>query len=198
MCPPLAARLKDAQLITDVKHRQLRVRVHTFAAATFVMVGDAYAFVDPMFSSGVNLAMNSAFESASAVDHWLKGEFKVAEKQFRRFEKVMIHGPKMFSWFIYRITSPAIRKIFMQPRNVWRMQEALLSILAGDLFRDTPVGPRLLAFKFIYYVSCVSIWPQAFKTWLWRRNNVKKASSEAPTGAVYIQDSDGRSRSAQS
>jgi len=86
----------------------------------------------------------------------------------------------------------------MHPRNVWRMQEALLSILAGDLFRGTPVGPRLLAFKFIYYASCLSIWPQAFKTWLWRRNNVKNASSEAPTGAVYIQDPDGRSRPAQS
>src|SRR4030095_7363461 len=65
----------------------------------FVMIGDAFAFVDPMFSSGVYLAMNSAFEGATAVDHWLKGEFKVAEKQFRRFEKVMIRGPKMFSWF---------------------------------------------------------------------------------------------------
>jgi hypothetical protein len=26
----------------------------------FMMIGDAYAFVDPMFSSGVYLAMNSA------------------------------------------------------------------------------------------------------------------------------------------
>jgi len=199
LAPKLAERLKDATLLEPATSTGNYAYDSKFCRGDrFVMVGDAFAFVDPMFSSGVYLAMNSAFESATAVDHWLKGEFKVAEKQFRRFEKVMIRGPKMFSWFIYRITSPAIRKIFMQPRNVWRMQEALLSILAGDLFRNTPVGPRLLGFKFIYYASCVSILPQAFKAWLWRRDNVKKASSEAPTGAVYIQDSDGRSRSAQS
>jgi hypothetical protein len=87
----------------------------------------------------------------------------------------MVHGPKMFSWFIYRITSPAIRKIFMQPRNVWRMQEAMLSILAGDLFRDTPVGPRFIGFKFIYYTSCLTILPAAFKTWLWRRKNIRES-----------------------
>ena len=34
----------------------------------FVMVGDAFCFVDPMFSTGVYLAMNSAFEASKAVD----------------------------------------------------------------------------------------------------------------------------------
>jgi hypothetical protein len=86
----------------------------------------------------------------------------------------MTHGPKMFSWFIYRITSPAIRNIFMYPRNVWRMQEAMLSILAGDLFRNTPVGPRLIGFKFIYYSNCLTILPAAIKTWLWRRRNIRE------------------------
>ena len=31
-----------------------------------------------------------------------------------------------FSWFIYRMTSPAIRELFMNPRNYFRMQEAVL------------------------------------------------------------------------
>jgi flavin-dependent dehydrogenase len=139
------------------------------------MIGDAYAFVDPMFSSGVYLAMNSAFESVVAVDHVLRGERRQAEQAFKQLEKVLKHGPKMFSWFIYRITSPAIRNLFMNPRNVWRMQEALLSILAGDLFRSTPVGPRMLGFKFVYYCHCIRIFPKAFKTWVWRRRNVKAA-----------------------
>ncbi|MEO8152616.1 MAG: NAD(P)/FAD-dependent oxidoreductase [Rhizobacter sp.] len=191
LAPKLAERLKDATMIEPATTTGNYAYDSKFCRGDrFVMIGDAFAFVDPMFSSGVFLAMNSAFESATAVDHWLKGEAQMAEKQFRRFERVMIHGPKMFSWFIYRITSPAIRKIFMQPRNVWRMQEALLSILAGDLFRDTPVWPRLIGFKFIYYCSCISIWPQAFKAWVWRRRNVKMAAGDQPTGAVYIQDKD--------
>jgi flavin-dependent dehydrogenase len=149
----------------------------------FAIIGDAYAFIDPMFSSGVFLAMHSAFESAKAVDLWLHGDLKAAEKAFRRFEHTMVHGPKMFSWFIYRITSPAIRRLFMQPRNIWRMQEALLSILAGDIFRNTPVYPRLLGFKVIYYCSCLTVWPQALKTWATRRRN-HRATLAAESGAA--------------
>jgi flavin-dependent dehydrogenase len=197
LAPKLAERLKDARMIEPATSTGNYAYNSKFCRGDrFVMIGDAFAFVDPMFSSGVFLAMNSAFESAAGVDLWLKGEERAAEKQFRRFEGVMKHGPKMFSWFIYRITSPAIRKIFMQPRNVWRMQEALLSILAGDLFRDTPVGPRLWGFKFIYYASCISLFPQAVKTWAWRRANVKRAAEEKLTGAVYVQDQGVRSESA--
>ncbi|MDO8770326.1 MAG: NAD(P)/FAD-dependent oxidoreductase [Burkholderiaceae bacterium] len=185
LAPKLAERLKDATLLEPATSTGNYAYDSKFCRGDrFAMVGDAYAFVDPMFSSGVYLAMNSAFESATAVDLWLRGEAKEAEKAFRHFEKVMRHGPHMFSWFIYRITSPAIRKIFMQPRNVWRMQEALLSILAGDVFRNTPVRPRLWGFKFIYYCSCVSILPAAIKTWAWRRRNLKETlQQQAPVQA---------------
>ena len=174
--PKLAERLKDATLLEPATSTGNYAYDSKFCRGDrFVMIGDAYAFVDPMFSSGVFLGMNSAFEASIAVDHYLKGEFKMAEKQFRHLEKVLKRGPKLFSWFIYRITSPAIRKIFMHPRNLLRMQEALLSILAGDLFRNTPIGPRMLAFKFTYYCSCLTILPQAVKTFFWRRNNIKQA-----------------------
>jgi hypothetical protein len=43
------------------------------------------------------------------------------------------------------------------------------------LFRNTPVGPRMLGFKFIYYCNCIGILPQAFRTWAWRRRNVRAA-----------------------
>ena len=181
LAPRLADRLQDATLISPATATGNYAYDSKYCRGDrFVMIGDAFAFVDPMFSSGVYLAMNSAFESAAAVHHWLIGESKLAEQRFRRFDKVMRHGPKMFSWFIYRITSPAIRNIFMRPRNMWRMQEALLSILAGDLFRDTPLWPRLLGFKLLYYVHCIAIFPQAFRTWMWRRRNVRDALNETP------------------
>lgn len=180
LAPKLAERLKDATLLEPATATgNYAYDSKLCRGERFVMIGDAYAFVDPMFSSGVYLAMNSAFDSVVAVDHWLKGETQLAERAFRRLEKAMKHGPNMFSWFIYRITSPAIRNIFMNPRNVWRMQEALLSILAGDLFRDTPIGPRMLGFKLIYYCNCLSILPQAIRTWAWRRRNVKDALRDA-------------------
>jgi flavin-dependent dehydrogenase len=38
------------------------------AGDRFVMIGDAFAFVDPVFSSGVYLAMNSAQFAAGVID----------------------------------------------------------------------------------------------------------------------------------
>jgi flavin-dependent dehydrogenase len=191
LAPKLAARLKDATLLEPATSTGNYAYDAKFCRGDrFVMLGDAYAFVDPMFSSGVYLAMNSAFEGAKAVDLWLQGEAKEAEKAFQHFEKIMLHGPRMFTWFIYRITSPAIRKIFMYPRNVWRMQEALLSLLAGDIFRNTPIWPRLLGFKFIYYFSCLSILPDTIKMWKKRRNNLKavlqdQSSTSSASQSLY-------------
>ena len=37
--------------------------------------------------------------------------------------------------------------------------------------------------------------PQAIKTWLWRRGNVKRAAEEQPTGALYLQDKGARPES---
>ncbi|MFT3735867.1 MAG: NAD(P)/FAD-dependent oxidoreductase [Rhodocyclaceae bacterium] len=174
LAPKLAERLKDAKMMEPATATgNYAYDSEICRGDRFVMVGDAFAFVDPMFSSGVLLAMTSAFEATVAVDFWLRGEQKLADKSFKRYDKVLRHGPKMFSWFIFRITSPAIRKMFMQPGNPLRMQEALISILAGDLFRDTPIWPRLLGFKFLYYAYCVRIFPKALKTWLWRRSVIE-------------------------
>lgn len=44
----------------------------------------------------------------------------------------MRHGPKQFSWLIYRVTNPTMRELFMDPSSAGRRKSALLSVLAGD------------------------------------------------------------------
>jgi hypothetical protein len=68
----------------------------------------------------------------------------------------MRRGPRVFSWFIYRMTRPAMRDLFMAPRNVLRMKEALLSLLAGDIFGTTPIWASLGAFKLVYYATSLA------------------------------------------
>ena len=75
----------------------------------------------------------------------------------------------MFSWFIYRITTPALRQMFMLPGNKFRMQEAILSLLAADVFRKTPIEGPLLIFKTIYYLISIRDWRGSLAAWLKRR-----------------------------
>jgi hypothetical protein len=51
---------------------------------------------------------------------------------------------------------PALRDLFMNPRNVLRLQEAMMSLLSGDVFRPSPVHRRLAIFKALYYGRALS------------------------------------------
>src|SRR5439155_22232383 len=103
----------------------------------FVMLGDAYAFIDPVFSSGVLLAMNSAFSGAEVIDARFAGNAGAEAKARRRFQQVMHKGPREFSWFIYRVTNPTLRELFMDPSEKITIKKSLLTVLAGDLFGKT-------------------------------------------------------------
>ncbi len=61
-----------------------------------------------------------------------------------------------FSWFIYRINRPAIRSLFMRHGNPFRMREAVLSLLSGDVFRPSPIHQRLRLFKGVYYLKALA------------------------------------------
>src|SRR5579863_1255318 len=150
LCPPLAARLRGARLIGEAEatgnYSYACTRSH---GRNYLLLGDAFAFIDPVFSSGVMLAMQSAFTGAATVDSCLRAPAR-ASAALRKFDKGMRHGPREFSWFIYRMTSPTMREMFMAPRNFWRMKEAMLSLLAGDIFGATPIWGSLRVFKAVY------------------------------------------------
>jgi flavin-dependent dehydrogenase len=174
LCAPLAERMKDAEMISKVEATgNYSYTGDLTHGRNFLLLGDAFAFIDPVFSSGVMLAMQSAFEGVEAIDVCLRDPAR-ADAALARFDKRLRHGPKAFSWFIYRMTSPAMRALFMAPRNVLRMKEALLSLLAGDIFEDTPIWRSLRLFKGAYYVSVLFTAPRTWQAWRSRRRNLRE------------------------
>ena len=172
-CPRLAHRLRDARPVNQVE----ATGNYSYGAETshggadrrsFLLAGDAYAFVDPVFSSGVLLAMTSAEFGARAVSQCLD-EPAAARSALRRYGQQVARGPREFSWFIYRMTNPAMRELFMHPRNVLRTREAVLSVLAGDLYRGTPYRAALLFFKAIYYVAWMLSPRRSLASWRRRK-----------------------------
>jgi len=134
----------------------------------YIMVGDAYAFIDPVFSSGVFLAMNSGELGAEVVDEALRNG-DVSARSLQRYERTVKHGLKTFSWFIYRITTPALRRMFMSPAPAFRLEQAILSLLSADIFGKTPIRGPLLLFKVIYYFISIVYWRESLTAWLKRR-----------------------------
>jgi flavin-dependent dehydrogenase len=152
-CPALADRLRNATLIGDaIATGNYSYQSQSMVGERYIMVGDSSSFIDPVFSTGVHLAMSSAFKGADAVVTCLD-QPALAKQALKRFEQEVRQGLDRFSWFIYRITSPAIRSLFMGPRNVLRMKEAVLSLLAGDTASNSPIRFRLILFKGLYYAK---------------------------------------------
>jgi flavin-dependent dehydrogenase len=181
-CPMLAERLKMATLVNEVEatgnFSYVSERNH---GANYLLLGDAYAFIDPVFSSGVLFAMNSGVIGAEAIDRCLRNPAQ-APAALKRFDQLMKHGPKEFSWFIYRMTNPIMRDFFMYPKNIFRVEEALLSVLAGDIFGKTPIWRSIWMFKLLYYIANIIQPKRAFMGWKQRRFNIRRVDDPAMNG----------------
>lgn len=173
LCGPLCERMRGGELICDVEAtgNYAYTCKHCYGD-NFLLVGDAFAFVDPMFSSGVMMAMTTAAAAAETVDSCLR-EPERAATALKRFDRVSRHGTREFSWFIHRITNPTMRDLFMGPRNLLRMKEALLGLLAGDIYGDTPLWASLRAFKAVYYIGSVVHLKRSIAAMRRRRINIQ-------------------------
>lgn len=177
MCPQLAERLAGAELVEEpTATGNYSYQCDDCQGHNYLLVGDAYAFIDPVFSSGVMLAMNSGFAAADVVQARLQGEAMAEVRARKRFDWVMRHGPKEFSWFIYRVTNPTLRDLFMAPSDKLDMKKALLSVLAGDLFSGTPIRKGLFFFRIVYYTFSIANLRRTFTAWRRRAFNIREES----------------------
>ena len=181
MCPELAARLEGAELVGNEVHATGNYSYTSSRSSgeRFLMLGDAYAFIDPVFSSGVYLAMQSGFEGADVVETALDRPQRTAAAR-ARFDKRMRHGPREFSWFIFRVTNPTMREFFMGPQNPMRVKEALLSLLAGDIYGSTPIWWSVRALKGLYYLVSIGNLGRTVRAWKRRRINISDVEVSAP------------------
>ena len=143
----------------------------------YLLVGDAYAFVDPVFSSGVYLAMSSAERALPVVKAALSGDAATARSAYRGAAKTyqlqVNRKISSFTWFIYRFTTPAMRDLFRNPRNDWQIEQSVISMLAGNGDGSRAIRMRLRAFRGIYQINRLMRLPETFAAWRRRRRNAK-------------------------
>ncbi len=158
LSPELSERLKDAEMTGPATATgNYSYKSSVISGPDYIIVGDAYSFIDPVFSSGVYLAMQGGFLAADAVTACLHGSKSEAARVLRAYEANVNRALARFSWFIYRVNRPAIRSLFMaQGHPPLRMREAVLGLLAGDVFRPSPIHARLALFKAVYYLKTLA------------------------------------------
>jgi flavin-dependent dehydrogenase len=185
LCPPVAERMAKAKLIGQAyAAANYSYRRTTMRGEGYIMIGDAFAFIDPVFSSGVHLALNSATLGADVVDAYLR---KSPEYQrcLREFERTVRLGVKTYSWFIYHFTQPAFRNLFMSEGSIFKMEEAILSILAGDAFGKSSTRVPIFLFKIAYYLVYLFNFRENWVAYRRRVRGVPKTVTEVKDYAVH-------------
>ncbi len=103
----------------------------------FVAIGDAVVFIDPVFSTGVYVAMQSAeLVSEAIVQAFRDGEFRAA--RFDAYRRRVEAGTALFFEFIERYYDPAFLDVFFAPRPPATLKDALTTVFAGGAFLEQP------------------------------------------------------------
>jgi FADH2 O2-dependent halogenase len=107
-----------------------------FCGNGFLMVGDAARFVDPIFSSGVSVAMHSARFGAETIRAGLESG-DVSEEAFKPYERTLRGGVEIWYEFIrlYYKLLPLFAH-FIQSK--YRVE--ILRLLQGEVFNRQDVG----------------------------------------------------------
>ncbi len=167
--PSVMARMQGAERVAPVHATgNYSYRCRRMHGPGWLMIGDAYAFIDPIFSSGVFLAMDAGERGAEVVDGALREPTREAALQ-KAMARRTDRGLRHFSWFIHRFTTPVMQRLFATPRNDFQIEQAVISMLAGDVFDNRPVRLRLYLFRLLYLANALAIAPQALRGWRQRR-----------------------------
>jgi FADH2-dependent halogenase len=144
---PAAARLvSDATPVTAARFDADYSYLHSqHAGDRYIITGDAGAFLDPIFSTGVLLAMQSGIEAAEALSVALRdGDFRA--RRFASYERRVVRRYHHFRRFATGFYDPAFRDLFFNRSSRFGMYEAVLSVLGGNWRPSLTTRLRLEAF----------------------------------------------------
>ncbi len=123
------------------------------AGPGYFLVGDAGCFLDPIFSTGVTLAMMGGREAVRHSIDILTGRAPAAAaaRAYCRF----VEGSTNVFWRLIRnYYRHAFRELFMNGQGPLRVHKAVISILAGEVF---PKPPWALRWRLRFFELCVGL-----------------------------------------
>ena len=153
--------IADTPVVTELMRnakREWPIRVEkdfsysasTYAGDRWILAGDAGSFLDPVFSTGVSIAMESGLEAAAELDRALtRNEFSA--RTFAAFSRRQRKRYETFRRFVIGFYSPQFRDLFFDPEPPQTIFRAVVTVLAGRW--DSSLRTRLLNHLFFMVVA---------------------------------------------
>lgn len=154
-CPCVRKRMASAigpaknQIVSDFSYT-----CKPYSGSGFFLLGDAACFLDPIFSTGVTLAMMSAKQAAENVIRILQQGRNPARARadYNRF----VAGSTGVFWHLIRsYYTHSFRELFLHGRGPLNVHGAVISILSGQVFPKPPfcLYWRLKLFDLLMFIN---------------------------------------------
>jgi flavin-dependent dehydrogenase len=133
--------ITDTPIVADLMreaHREWPVRVEkdfsysasTYAGQRWILAGDAGSFLDPVFSTGVSIAMESGIEAGTELHRALvRNDF--SGQSFAAFSRRQRKRFQRFRRFVVGFYTPQFRDVFFSPEPPKLIFRSVVTILAG-------------------------------------------------------------------
>jgi flavin-dependent dehydrogenase len=151
--PSIMKRMRNARRVSktyveaDFSYRSARLY-----GDRWLLTGDAAGFIDPIFSSGVFLAVFSGEKCADALNEVLDQPRK-AKRLFARYERSVNRAMDVYLRFVNAWYTKEFIEVFLAPRNVLGLAPAINAVLGGNVGNSFPIRWRMWVFYFLVWLQ---------------------------------------------
>ena len=149
--PSVANLMRNAKREWPVRvEKDFSYSASAYAGDRWILAGDAGSFLDPVFSTGVSIAMESGIEAAAELDRALTRN-RFSSRDFAAFSRRQRKRYETFRRFVIGFYSPEFRDLFFDPEPPQTIFRAVVTVLAGRW--NTSLTTRILNHLFFGFVA---------------------------------------------
>ena len=129
--PEVARLMQNAKREWPVRvEKDFSYSASAYAGDRWILAGDAGSFLDPVFSTGVSIAMESGIEAAAELDRALARK-RFSARQFAEFSRRQRRRYETFRRFVIGFYTPEFRDLFFDSDPPKRIFQATATVLSG-------------------------------------------------------------------
>jgi flavin-dependent dehydrogenase len=176
--PLLMRKMRDAERVTPVRTAaDFSYRNTRLTGQRWLLAGDAAGFIDPVFSSGVFLAV-LAGEQCADVLHEVLDHPRKARGLFARYQRNINKAMDVYLRFVNAWYSKEFIEVFLHPQDFLQIPPAVNAVLGGNAGTSFAIRWRM----WIFYSL---VWLQRYLPLCPRRSLIpQKESAPAPEQAL--------------
>src|SRR5437868_13099903 len=152
----------------------------SLAGERWLLAGDAAGFIDPVFSSGVFLAVFAGERAADVLDEVIDRP-KRRQRLFARYERTVNRAMDVYLRFVDAWYTKEFIEVFLHPQDLLKIPPAVNAVLGGNIGNRFAIRWRMEVFYLL--VRLQKRWPLCPRLSLIPKQKTESAASSSVEAA---------------